>query len=117
VYPDGWTGADASFFEYWSPRPKPGEIDVSLGRMAWTGPDVPARVKVSVRALYGDGRTVARGQWVAHSGSAKTLRLRTPLPPFEVAVHVARTFSPAQFGLGDSRQLGVQLALASRKTR
>jgi hypothetical protein len=117
VYADGWTGGDASFFQYWLPRPKAGQIDVSLSRIAWSGPDVPATVKVSVRALHGSRRVVARGQWVAHSGGAKTLRLRTPTPPFEVDVHVAPTFSPAQFGSGDSRQLGVQLAISSKNAR
>jgi hypothetical protein len=117
VYADGWTGADASFIEYWSPQAKGGEINVSLSRIAWTGPDVPATVDVSVRALHGSGRKVASGRWTAHSGRAKTLRLRTPPPPFQVVVHVSPTFSPAQFGLGDSRQLGVQLALSSRNAR
>jgi hypothetical protein len=116
VYSDGWTGADASFFQYWSPRRKPGEIDVSLSRIAWIGPDVPGIVNVSVRALHRPGRTVASGRWVAHSGGAKTLRLRTPPTPFEVIVHVSPTFSPAQFGSGDSRQLGVQLAVSVRNT-
>lgn len=117
VYADGWTGADASFFQYWSSRPKAGRVDVSLSRIAWSGQDVPARVSVYVRALHGSRRVVARGNWVAHSGGAKTLRLRTPPPPFEVTVHVAPTFSPAQFGSGDSRQLGVQLAISSKNAR
>ena len=112
VYADGWTGADASFFQYWLPRRKPGQIDVSLSRVAWSGPDVPATVNVSVRALSGSRRVVARGQWVAHTGGAKTLRLRTPPPPFEVAVHVAPTFSPSQFGQADTRQLGTQVTFS-----
>jgi hypothetical protein len=117
VYADGWTGADASFFQYWLPRPNASHVDVSLSRIAWSGPDVPATVKVSVRALHGSRRVIARAYWVAHSGAAKTLRLRAPSPPFEVAVHVAPTFSPAQFGSGDSRQLGVQLAISSKNAR
>ena len=32
---------------------------------------------------------------------------------FEVSVHVAPTFSPARFGLSDSRQLGVQLQVSN----
>jgi hypothetical protein len=116
VYADGWSGADASFFQYWLPRPKPGEIDVSVSRVGWTGPDVPSKVEVSVRPLGAAGRVVARGRWVAHRGVAKTLRLRTPAPPFAVDVHVAPTFSPAQFGLADTRQLGVQLAFSPRNS-
>jgi hypothetical protein len=112
VYADGWTGADASFFQYWLPRPKGAHVNVSLSRLAWNGTDVPAAVTVSVRSLRRSRRVVARGQWVARSGRGTTLRLRTPPPPFEVDVHVAPTFSPAQFGQPDTRQLGVQVSFA-----
>jgi len=69
---------------------------------------------VTVRRLAGGARkaAVAEGRWVAHKGRTKVLRLRAPPPPFEVSVHVAPTFSAAQFGLGDARQLGVQIAFS-----
>ena len=109
VYPDGWTGPNASYFQYSSPRPGPGRIDVSLSRTGWTGPDVPGRVTVTVRRPQGP--PTARARWTAHSGGSTVLRLPTPAPPYEVSVHVAPTFSPARFGLSDPRQLGVQLGL------
>ena len=112
VYPDGWTGPNASYFQYPSSRPRPGRINVSLSRIGWTGPDVPGRVTVTVRpmAAGSTGAPTGAGRWVAHKGQTKVLRLPTPAPPFKVSVHVAPTFSAAQFGLGDPRPLGVQIA-------
>ena len=114
VYSDGWTGPNASYFQYWLPKSRPGRVDVTLSRVAWTGPDVPGMVTVTVDPLGSRSGSppTARGQWLAKRGQSTVLRLRTPAPPFEVRVHVAPTFSPAQFGLADSRQLGVQLMLA-----
>lgn len=110
VYSDGWTGSDALFSQYWSPRPQRGRIEVTLSRAGWVGEDVPGKVTVSVRRLGGDSpaRPMATRHWIAHSGGSTLFRLPTPAPPFEVAVHVAPTFSPAEFGSGDSRPLGVQ---------
>lgn len=114
VYPDGWTGPDVSYFQYPSSRPRPGRIDVSLSRIGWTGPDVPGRVTVTVRPLAAGsaGVPTGAGRWVAHKGQTKVLRLPAPAPPFKVSVHVAPTFSAAQFGLGDPRPLGVQIAFS-----
>jgi hypothetical protein len=119
VYPDGWTGPRASYSVYHSSRPRPGRIDISLSRIGWTGPDVPGRVTVTVRALNAESRgaPTAEGRWIAHRGETKVLRLPAPAPPFEVSVHVAPTFSPSQFGLGDPRQLGVQIALSNVQGR
>jgi hypothetical protein len=114
VYPDGWTGPDASYFVYPSSPPRPDKIDISLSRVGWTGPDVPGRVTVTVRGLAAASKrpSIVKRRWVAHSGGSTVLRLQAPAPPFEVSVHVAPTFSPARFGLGDPRQLGVQLQLS-----
>ena len=113
VYSDGWTGEDASYRRYWEARPRKGRIEITLSRAVWTGPDIPGRVTVTVSALGGSRNSrLALRRWTAHRGASTVLRLRTPTPPFEVRVHVAPTFSPAQFGLADPRQLGVQLTLA-----
>jgi hypothetical protein len=45
-----------------------------------------------------------------HSGLKRTFRLKTPAAPFRVRVGVARTFSPADYGFPDPRELGVQVA-------
>jgi hypothetical protein len=114
VYPDGWTGPDVSYFQYRSSTPRTGTIDVSLSRIGWTGADAPGRVTVTVRPL-GAGSTGAptgESRWIAHKGQTKVVRLPAPAPPFEVSVHVAPTFSAAQFGGSDARQLGVQIAFS-----
>ena len=43
-------------------------------------------------------------------------RLSTPAAPFRVKIGVGRTFSPADYGSADTRELGVQLAFAFRPT-
>jgi hypothetical protein len=106
VYPDGWTGANATYTNY---AARPGVVRVDAGRAGWGGPDVPGTVAVDVKRLA-DGRRVARETFVVHSGEKRTLRLPTPAEPYRVDVSVDPTFSPSQFGLGDQRQLGVQVA-------
>jgi 4-amino-4-deoxy-L-arabinose transferase-like glycosyltransferase len=104
VYSDGWTGADASFTRF---TPSRSTVVVTLSRTNWGGPDVPGRVRLELRPLSGRGPTAVR-TWVVHSRASRTFRLTTPRSPFQVRVHVDPTFSPAKFGLPDSRQLGVQ---------
>jgi hypothetical protein len=117
VYSDGWTGPDASYSQYWLPQSRPGTVEVTLSRVAWTGPDVPGMVTVTVGRLGARSGTppTGRGRWLAHRGESTVLRLRTPRPPFRVSVHVAPTFSPAQLGSSDNRQLGVQFGVALAK--
>jgi hypothetical protein len=104
VYGDGWTGADASFTRF---TPSRSTVVVTLSRTNWGGPDVPGRVRLELRPLSGRGPTAVR-TWVVHSRASRTFRLTAPRSPFQVRVHVDPTFSPAKFGLPDSRQLGVQ---------
>jgi hypothetical protein len=114
VYADGWTASDATFFQYWSPSPRAGSIVVTMSRAGWIGPDVPGKVTIAVRRLGTRSRfhpTVVQ-RWTAHAGRTIAFRLPTPRPPFEVEVHVHPTFSPAQFGQQDLRQLGVQIIFA-----
>jgi hypothetical protein len=106
VYGDGWTGADASYTRF-VPLRQRSTVVVNLSRTNWGGPDVPGRVSVELRPLAG-GRAAAVRTWVVHSRAARSFRLAVPRSPFQVRVHVAPTFSPAKFGLPDSRQLGVQ---------
>jgi hypothetical protein len=51
---------------------------------------------------------------VIHAGQQRTLDLRAPPAPFEARVTVSPTFSPADFGQGDTRQLGAQLGFDFR---
>lgn len=102
VYSDGWTGGDATYTRY---VPGAGAVQVDLSRAGWGGPDVPGAVTVH---LVKDGKVIARRAWLAHSGKATSFRLRAPSAPFSVRTHVTPTFSPSQYGLADTRQLGVQ---------
>jgi hypothetical protein len=55
-------------------------------------------------------RTTATREWVVHSGSTRTFVVPVPPAPFRLEVKVSPTFSPAQFGQADTRQLGAQIA-------
>jgi hypothetical protein len=109
VYDDGWTGADASFTRFAPVRNA--SVVVTLSRTDWRGPDVPGRVRVELRPLQANRSLAGRANvrtWVAHSGGARTFRFPAPLRSFKVDVHVAPTFSPARFGVADTRELGVE---------
>jgi len=97
---DGWTGADATYTRY-DPGAKLVLVDLSRPGL----PVVPGRVRVE---LDSRGSTVAHRAWIARSDSEKTFRFRAPPAPFTVRIHVTPTFSPSQFGLADTRQLGVR---------
>lgn len=97
--PDGWTGADAIYTRY-SPGAKVVFVDLSFPEL----PAVPGRVRVE---LVSNGSTVAHRAWTVRSDSERTFRFRAPPAPFSVRIHVMSTFSPSQFGLADTRQLGV----------
>jgi hypothetical protein len=115
VYGDGWTGADAAYLRYSTPRGRGGSVQLTLSRSAWGGPDVPGHVRIEVLALRGTKTPVMTTRhWLIHSRSTRAFLLQTPRPPFEVTVHVSPTFSPSKFGLSDIRQLGAQIAFAFR---
>jgi hypothetical protein len=57
-------------------------------------------------------RKTAVRSWVIHSGRERTFVLPVPPAPFRIEVAVSPTFSPAEFGQPDTRQLGVQLSFA-----
>jgi hypothetical protein len=107
LYSDGWTGPDATYTRY---VPGARTIRVDLSRVGWTGPDVPGSVRVE---LVKKDKVVAQRAWVAHAGGTRTFTFRAPSAPFSVRVRVNPTFSPVQFGLGDTRQLGVQASFTT----
>ena len=108
VYPDGWSGPSAIYTNY---AAAPGAVRVDVGRAGWGGPDEPTGVTIAVERLD-SGRRVSTTRWVVHSAVKRTFRLKVPSVPFRVDVRVERTFSPATYGFGDQRQLGVQVAFA-----
>ncbi|MDP8911933.1 MAG: hypothetical protein M3M94_07705, partial [Actinomycetota bacterium] len=114
LYGDGWMGADARYVHYVARRK--GRVAVRVSRTAWQGEDVPGRVEIVVGPLgRGPGgrpelrRVTARRRWTIHSGAEKRFLLPTPRRPYGVHVHIEPTFSPATFGIPDTRQLGAQV--------
>ena len=114
IYNDGWMGADASYTYYAPPDgTRPRAVQVSVSRVGWSGPDVPGEFEIRVGRI-GAGRAAVRQlrppiverRGVIQTGAAKTLVVPVPPPPFRVELHVAPTFSPADFGQPDVRQLG-----------
>jgi hypothetical protein len=130
VYPDGWIGAEAAYSYFGEPRR--GVVEVLTSRAGWTGEDRPAKVRVRVGTLeaapfelianpcFGGrcasiqpriGRVTAARTWTAHSREHHLFRFAITTP-FRVEISVDPTFSPFEFGIGDNRQLGVQVAAA-----
>jgi hypothetical protein len=117
VYGDGWMGGDAAYNYFGSAGGKaPRQLRIGLSRAGWTGTDVPGNVRIRVGRIHVDsagGVQLAAGAvertWVIHSGTARTFFVQAPPPPFRVEVRIDPTFSPADYGQPDTRQLGAQV--------
>lgn len=122
VASDGWMGEHAAFSVFGSRGNRAVRITVGLGRAGWGGPDVPGHVRVVVgKPAAASGKLVkvyAVRRWVVHSLTQRTLSFEVR-PPARVEVQVHPTFSPSQFGLTDTRQLGAQVSFSygPRKSR
>jgi hypothetical protein len=115
MYGDGWMGSTARMTQYRTPGDRPGRATVTLSRAAWIGKDVPGAVRIRVGPLVvGEdgapriGRTTATARGTIHAGGLERFSLRTPPPPFVTEVRIEPTFSPSDFGLVDTRDLGAQ---------
>jgi hypothetical protein len=106
VYADGWMGADAAYTRYASSPHGLRTVDVTLSRKSWIGKDVPGRVRIE---LVRGPRVVATRRWVVHAGRERRFSFAAPPAPFVARVHIEPTFSPAQFGRADTRQLGARV--------
>jgi hypothetical protein len=108
VYGDGWIGAEGSYLHYASGPP--GRIKVAVSRAGWGGKDVPGAVTIDLLRL---GRSTAPPlavrKWTVHREQTRFFTLSTPRVPFEVRITVHPTFSPADYGFPDTRQLGAQV--------
>jgi hypothetical protein len=109
VAPDGWIGRRASDTVYRSSQASTSAMTLNVSRASWGGKDLPSPVLIEARSL-GTGRLLAKRTWVVHSLATKTFHLGRLPVPYRVTVRVPRTFSPADFGLADQRQLGAQVA-------
>ncbi len=107
-YADGWTGPTARFKEFDAPPPG-STLLVDVSRAGWLGPDKPGAVTIRLETLA--GRLLATRRWVVHSDTARTFRLPAPRVPYSVELRVDPTFSPADYGYADTRELGAKFAL------
>ena len=112
VYPDGWMGSLAALTEH---AGSSGRLSIGLSRQAWRGPLEPAHVAIAVGrpALGADGkvtlsRQLVRRQFVLGRRS-RTVTVAVPKPPYRVEIHLEPTFSPADSGQADTRELGAQV--------
>jgi hypothetical protein len=110
IYADGWTSGEAAITQYRTSRGRAGRARLGISRSGWTGPDVPGVVTIRIGPVEGSGiaRPTTSRSFVIHSSQSRIVTLPTPKPPFRIEVSVNPTFSPADFGLSDSRRLGVQ---------
>jgi hypothetical protein len=106
---DGWTGATAGYTVYVAP-PGTRHVVLNLAQVQLAGLPT-ARVRVSVGPA---GTTTAWEQRTVTmpSGGVRHLRLPVRHAPFQMAVSVSPTFSPSQFGLADTRTLGVRASFS-----
>jgi hypothetical protein len=121
IQPDGWTGADAVYTQYWTPEDKPANMTLEVSRVGVSEQVPPARVRVEVGRLATDGgatsplrSVLARGAVTIAAGEARAVNLPVPRPPFAVRLHVERTFSPAEYGEPDTRELGARVSFRFR---
>jgi hypothetical protein len=114
-------GSQAQYSVFVSPGDRPGRMVVTLGRTGWGGPDVPGRVKISLGrpAASGPGLAEVYGLrlWIVHRLDQRTFVFAARRPPLRIVVEVNPTFSPSQFGLADTRQLGAQVSFSFRPRR
>jgi hypothetical protein len=115
VASDGWMGNNAAFSVFGSRGNRPLKVSVTLGRAGWGGPDVPGHVRIVVgKPSAASGKLVKVYEvrrWIVHSLEQRTFTFDVR-PPVRVEVHIQPTFSPSQFGLSDTRQLGAQVSFS-----
>jgi hypothetical protein len=102
LYVDGWMGETAAYSVY-SRNQRPGRVRVTFTRAPWPGPFVASTATVAI------GQT--RKTVPLTSDERRTVTLPAPPPPFRVELRVTPTFTPAEFGTSDSRQLGARPTL------
>ncbi len=127
VEPDGWMTAPtdaapsvpavSAYDQFSTPGGKPGFIQISVSRGAWTY--APGKMTITAgRLVRGKDKQPAMGRvtTVLHRvvpNDAKTRVFYVPAsPPTRVEVRISPTFSPADNGGSDRRRLGAQISYA-----
>lgn len=121
IFADGWTGETASVHVFSGDLDRPTTLELSVGLTGWSGPDVPANVEIRVGPLETgeDGapritEVVFADSVELHIGEASSFTVDAPPGSLRIEILVDRTVSPADFGGGDTRELGVQFSYAVR---
>lgn len=128
IFSDGWNGcpgqpcpaARSGYSRFATPGGRAGYVVVSVSRAAAFGaPIKPARVVIQVGSLVRGkdkqphlGRITAERRWTIAAGARRSFVIPTPKPPFRVEVRISPTFSPADYGKSDRRELGAQVDFA-----
>ena len=117
VYPDSWM-ADFAAFTYYAKPARAGRLQVRVSREGWGGPSPPGRVTINVGLLGnlngtpGISQVMASRTWTVRSGTARVFTLPTPKAPYRLEIRIDPTFSPANYGQPDIRQLGAQVQIS-----
>jgi hypothetical protein len=106
---DGWTGATAGYTVYVSP---PGTRYVVVNLSQVKIPGLPAAIVHVTVGPTGSTAVWERRTVTLPSGAAARLQLPVRRGPFQVLLTVSPTFSPSQFGLPDTRTLGVRASFS-----
>jgi hypothetical protein len=110
---DRWTGPSATYDEFVPARA--GEhLVVTVSRPKLTGPP-PAHVAVAVGRIGRTGTITtiwSRGTWTLRNGTSHRFDLPLRRGPFQLQIAASPTFVPSQYGLSDTRTLGVQVSFA-----
>ena len=116
---DGWTGASAAYTHYVAVRRR-AHLVVAISRPKLIGPP-PASVTATVGRISEAngvptvGRVWVRKTWVLRNGTTHHFDFALRPGPFQVQLSVSPTFSPATYGLSDTRTLGVQASFGLTK--
>jgi hypothetical protein len=114
IYQDSWMSGFAALTHYSTPGRR-GWLNVRVSREGWGGPSPPGKVTIKLGPLAavngqpGIGEPATSRTWTVRSGKAENFVFRTPAVPYRLELYVEPTFSPANYGVADSRQLGAQV--------
>ena len=67
----------------------------------------------NVDGAPGISRPIASKTWTIRSGAVRSFVVPTPAMPYRLEIRVTPTFSPADSGHWDTRQLGAQIQLSA----
>jgi hypothetical protein len=119
VYADGWMGADAALTQYATPARR-GRLSIRISRQGWRATSPPGKVIIKMGPLgtrAGEptiGKVTSSRTWTVRNGTVRLFVLPTPKSPYRLEIHIDPTFSPADFGQADTRQLGAQVEVKAR---